>query len=308
MDNYILKYINNILFIAYNDYAFEIYEKPKLDFLFDTIRYDSIKNEAFYILDGKINNFTEFHIKQCQEYCKNFIDNHDFFVYIYNKNNIYTRKMLKSEAIKLNLSYTFIKPIFPLSKWKDDHWEEVKIIIKDDGSVIHNPVNYCDQCVYFITENEKNQYPNIDKYNDVYHKYNVELKDWFVPENELDIRNKYLEYRLHKIYDIKRWKNVFNKYIPEYERQYWNIEQNEALKYKNDKNSPTPYIDGILSTYKKYNKDEYISKILENISDTKLFDLGKIHGEMQNYIYELKQIENINELENFEEKINNLRK
>ena len=32
MDNYILKYINNILFIAYNDYAFEIYEKPKLDF------------------------------------------------------------------------------------------------------------------------------------------------------------------------------------------------------------------------------------------------------------------------------------
>ena len=64
-------------------------------------------------------------------------------------------------------------------------------------------------------------------------------------------------------------------------------------KYKNDKNSPTPYIDGILSTYKKYNKDEYISKILENISDTKLFDLGKIHGEMQNYIYELKQIENI---------------
>lgn len=306
MDSYILKYINNILFVAYNDYAFEVYEKPNLNFLFDTIRYDSNKNEAFYVLDGKVNQFTDYHYSECQNYCKNFLNSHDFFVYVYNENNIYVRKVLKSEAEEMKLSYTFMKPKYPVSKWINDNWEEVKIIIKNDGTVIRNPTSFCEQCSYFITESEKKEYTNIDQYYDIYHKYDVDSKDWFVPENQLDIRKKYLEYRIHKIYDIKRWKTVFNKYIPEYERQYWEIEKTEAINYNIDKTYKTPYIDGILSVYNKYTKDQYILKILENISDDKLFNLGIIHGEMQNLLYELNNINKIEDLEKFENKINNM--
>ena len=303
----ILKYNDDLCFIAHNNVAFEIKEKPQLSFLFDTIYHTEI--EHYYVINNQKKKLTKSQRTECDKYCEKFFNERDYYVFAYNDNKIFIRKMLKSEANKNNYNYIInVIPKYPVSRWNEEinNWEKITTIIKDDGTVIHNPTSFCKQCVIFLTQEETNNLPDINKYNDNYHKYDFDSKTWFTIGDELSDKKKYLDFRVRQLYDIKKWKNVFNHYSHEYERYGWEIEREEALSWINNNKASTPFIDGLLVGLddNTITKKDYINKILDNISEEKSYNLGKLHGEMMKYINMIKKSKSIEELNLIENKLN----
>lgn len=308
----VLKYYNGICYVSYDTFAFETNEQPSLSFLYESLDYDSSREKNYFVINSTRKLLDADQSSSCQEYCKNFINAHDFYVYAYNEKNIFTGKVLKSEAEKKNLKFTINnKPAFPVSKWNksENIWEEVLIIVKQDGTVVRHPVNYCDQCVLFLTQKEINDLPNINDYDDDYHKYDPEKHEWFVTGNEYDDLQRNLIYRVRMMFDTVRWVKAFGHYVPEYERYGWSIEKTEAHNWLVNENSTTPYIDGILEGLGDLapTKKEYIAGIIKNSSNDVYKTLGLIHGKMNRYIYKLKNAGNIEELKTLEKEIDSLK-
>lgn len=306
-----LKYNSNYTFISFNDVAFESTEKPNLSFLYDSLNYDTNDKDSFYIIDGTKRKLNKTQRTSCEQYCEDFFKNRDYYVFAYNQHNIFVRKMYKSEAERYGYQYIInVIPKYPVSRWNEkiNDWENIVTIIKNDGTVVRNPANFCDQCVVFLTQEETNNLPGIDKYKDNYHRYDIETKSWITVGDELSDRKTYLIFRVRQLFDIKRWKTVFGHHVPSYEMYGWEIERQEAIDYSSNKNTKTPYIDGILTglNNSELTKDIYIKKILENITEEKSYQLGKIHGTMMNYVYQITAAKSLEELDKIESDINTL--
>ena len=304
-----LKYNNNYSFVSFNDVAFESTEKPNLPFLYDSLNYSSTNDDSFFIINGTRKKLTKSQRERCEKYCEDFFNNKDYYVFAYNENKIFTRKMYKSEAENYGLKYIInVIPKYPVSRWNESQntWEKIVTIIKNDGTVVRNPTTYCDQCVVFLNQEETNNLPDIDKYQDNYHKYDIESKTWITIGDELSDRKTYLIFRLRQLYDIKRWKTVFGHHVPSYEMYGWEIERQEAIEYTSNKNSKTPYIDGIIEGLNNTSitKDIYVKKILENITEEKSYQLGKLHGKMMQYVYKINEANSLDELDKIESEIN----
>lgn len=312
MNTYILKYYDTC-FVAYNDLAFETNEQPDLSFMYSSIDYDSTRPENYYVLNTHRYKITSKEEESIQKYCSEFVSNHDFYVYAINENNLYFKKVYKSEAEKDGLKYIINQiPPYPVSRWNEkiNTWEEIVMIIKEDGTVVRHPASFCDQCTIFLTQKEVNDLENINDHDDEYHKYDYESREWFVSGSELESRRKALIYRVRKLYDTKRWLHVYGHYVPEYERYGWQIEVSEAVKYYKNKSAKTPYIDGILEGLGDVytgTKDDYVNSILENIDPKKFNNLGKIHGEMQRYVYRLRDAKTVDELLELEKEISKIK-
>lgn len=277
---------------------------PKFEsFKFDYLYYEETINSYIYFLNSKKYDMTDEQKNECLQSCKKYDEIFDYYVYAYNNQNIFTKYIKKSEAISNKYLYTTIKPLYSVSKWNTSKWEEVKLIVKEDGSIIINPSEFCDRCVLFFTENELKNNTEITKYNDKYHRWDIENNKWIIIGNEFDDLYKEIELSLREKYE-KRRISLYKKYTPEYERLFWNIEITEATEYLKNNNAETPYIDGILSTLTpKIDKSEYIKRILNNNSNEFKTELGKIHGELYTQIYKLKSLKTIDELKIFKTQI-----
>lgn len=280
--------------------------KPELSFPFDFIFYEPDANNYFYINQNVKTEMTREQKKECLEFCKEYIETQDYIVYTYNSKNIFSGEMLKSEAAKKKLRFCYIKPDFPVAKWTGENWEEIVLIVKADGSIIKYPASYCDQCIGFYTAKELEKNPELLKYDDKYHKWDMTTQEWIVVGNEFKDISKELEQKIREMFEVKRWK-LYGKYTPGYERDMWNEELKEAYAYLNDKNVETPYIDGVLSVLKEeISKEEYMKKILGHDSNDFKFEHGKIHGELYNYLNRLKSIETLEKLKEFKKEIDSL--
>jgi len=243
---------------------------------------------------------------ECLEFCKTFKDEWDYYVYAYNSDNIFSEKVLKSEAIENKTPYSLLEPKYPVSRWNGKKWEEIKIIVKDDGTLVINPDTYCDRCVKFLSKSDIDKVPHILDFNDEYHRWDIDAEDWVIVGDEFGDLYKNLELKIREIFEIKRHK-LFRKIVPAYERDQWSVELSEAKAYSLDKNASTPYIDGILSVLTDMSKDEYVEKILKHDSDEFKFQHGKIHGEMYQFLLKLKDIKNLDDMKIFQNKINSLK-
>lgn len=289
--------------LTMGDIVITISEKPIFEsFSYDYIYFEKVKDKlysSFYFKDHKKYDMTEKNTLECYNFIAEYENLDTYYVYAYDNNGIFDSFMLKSEAINKKLLYTTKKPEFSVSKWEDNKWNNVIIIVKSDGTLIKNPSSYCNQCSLFLTQKNIENMPKILDYNDIYHKWDIEQNDWVEVGNEFEDFYNEVEQKIRNKFNLKLI-SLYNGYVPEYERMFWDVEISEALSYKGNKEHKTPYLDGILSVIEpKIEKEKYIEKILKYCSDDFVYECGKIHGELYTYIYKLRELKTLDELKAF---------
>ena len=141
--------------IKFDSVTINLLELPKFSFNYDVLLYETIHDNYYYYIDNNRFILTDSQKLECLNYCKEFIKNKDYDVYIYGKNKIFNKKVLKSIAIEEKETYTTKAPNAPVSKWNGIDWEEVIITVTEDGTIFKNPARILFS-MHFIFNSKRN--------------------------------------------------------------------------------------------------------------------------------------------------------
>lgn len=171
-------------------------------------RFDADKNNIY------TDNLTEDEKTLLKQWFVLFVTEKDFMVQTYSLEDpgkYVNKSILKlSEAKQQNLGYCAKKCPVPVGKFFADiyEWKPVKIIIREDGTVVADPASYCDLCYIFLTQSEWDAFPQPpEKYDSRFDmRYDFAsntFKDMRTPEsakmfvrNDMDIRFNALRTRI----------------------------------------------------------------------------------------------------------------
>lgn len=282
--------------------VFEIDKKPNLGFTYDSVFYEPATNMSFFTTTWKDSEgndsvvklaLSEEDIAQIHKYCDEFIEKEDYEVSVYNSDNIFIGVYLKSQAVANKLKYSITsKPATPIAKYieeKDDFYP-VFVVFKEEGFPIFNPTTLTDDMVLFLTKEEWDQLPERKNY-----KYSLDFTtNKWVDKRELDKvkTDAIMSVRLYFDHAKIQTHGDFKAgYRTPTEMAQWTIQEQEAHAYKKDNKALTPFLDGFLSVNSQLTKEELVNKILDDYTKASLKRQGKLHGEMYNYIYRIKQAE-----------------
>ena len=123
-----------------------------------------------------------------------FVTENDFLVQTYSLEDptkYVNKDIIKiSEAKKQNLGYCAKKCPVPVGKFFADtyEWKTVKIIIREDGSLVADPASYCNLCYIFLTQGEWDVFPQPptkydSRFDMRYDFVSNTFKDMRTPEN-----------------------------------------------------------------------------------------------------------------------------
>ena len=285
MSDTILVWQNNESIIFSHNVFFKTFVKPKLSFNYDELICETPTNVYLKTLDNNQFLLTESEINECKNYCDDFYNSGDYYVYAYDKNdnNLYKGYILKSECTKNNYGYTSDKkPENEACAWDEsqNNWKYFYAAITEDGYLYTNidSIN-CDKCVLFLTKEEFDKLPKREHDTDSWDF----ISETWVDKRDIEKLKKETILELRNLFEGVRWKSI-GKYVPQYEQETWSIQLAEAESYKNNKDAFTPYIDAYLSvTEDTITKDGLVNTIIED-NVYYVQQMAKVNAKQQNYI------------------------
>lgn len=123
-------------------------------------RFDADKNNIY------TDDMTEEEKTLLKQWFALFVMENDFLVQTYSLEDPgkYVNKSILrlSEAKSQGLGYCAKKCPIPVGKFFADtyEWKPVKIIIREDGTLVADPASYCDLCYIFLTKEEWDAFPH----------------------------------------------------------------------------------------------------------------------------------------------------
>lgn len=291
------------------NYIFDIETKPNLSFNFDSIFFETQLNNKFYYSNGQreiVKQLNDSQIKECIEYCDNFIDAMDYPVQVYRSDYVYIGTLLKSEAIKAGYSYIISNKEVPYKfcKLENNEWEPIYCALEENGRPTFSPDTDSSKYVLLLT---KNEYDKLPERNSPILWYDFAKNEWVdkrtLERVKLDGKMEVRGYFEHHVI------RTGNGRIPSFEYSTWPIQINEAKAYLSDEKSKTPFLDAMLNEISnefQLSKKDLCLKIINHYENDKLSKLGQLHGLMYKYLYRIensktnKEIDDIiNEVYNF---------
>ena len=301
MDSNFLTWNSGIGRLSTGNFLFDLDKKPEVGFDFDSLYYELPWNKFKVLGNNDAVELTENEIKMCEDYCNHYLENDDYFVQTYDDDLIFSGMMTKKEADEKGLKYVIDKiPDHPVSKFMNDEWVRVYATILSNGYYKILPDAICNMCTLFFTEDEWNNFSQPEKPSDIWsfteEKWIDSRKFEDVYENTLMYIKNYFSTKLSELMD-----NPTNT-----EEATWTWQKAEALLYKTDHNSSTPFIDGMLLSIddKEITKDELANRILKHSSEEYLKSIGEVHGKMYNWILKIRNAKTIEDLDKISDNFN----
>lgn len=131
------------------------------------------------------------------------------------------------------------------------------------------------------------------------------LKYWFIKyKDTLGIESFEIIYNAIlsciKEYFIAKIKTNMDYSTPT-EQATWEWQRREALAYKENNNSDTPFIDGMLESIQEENenldKNTLVNRIILHTQAEYQKSIGKLHGKMYTWIMKARKIKKLNDLD-----------
>lgn len=147
-----------------------------------------------------LREMTEEEIATLIEYLKTVPELVGIMLPCYNpeKSNLYVGTMLIGDAEEKGYVPVVATPPSVICKYNTttDTWNTVKAIITDSGSLILDPVSYCDLCVLFLSEAEWSAFPQPDTTTIPYSlwKWDFETQEWVDSRSVSDVLDLYKQY------------------------------------------------------------------------------------------------------------------
>lgn len=281
-------------------YLFDIEEKPKLSFEFDSLFYETELGNSFYYSAGQrdlVKKLSDDQIKECQNYCDTFKDIMDYPVQAYRDDFVYIGTMTKSMAEKEGYRYVISNTSIPYTfcKLEDEKWVPIFCALDESGRPFYMPAHDSEKYVMLLTEKE---YAKLPERTSPTYWYDFISNTW-VDKRKLDRVKLDGKMEVRGYFEHHNIRSGDGR-IPAYEMETWTIQYEEAKKYLNDNSTNTPFIDAVLNELKdefNFTKEEFCKKIVNHYSEDVLKERGKIHGQMLKYIYRIENAKTNDEID-----------
>ena len=142
-------------------------------------------------------------------------------------NNLYQGVLSISDIKERGFFFTTVECEYPVAKYDilEDKWIEVVMTMWDDGTYILHPDGYCDRCVKFFSQEEKDKLPPfpVGYENSPFIKYDFATESWKDSRTLNDLKESYYQ----------AVNNRFNDLLNELSNYYLNTGYNGAAKLFN---------------------------------------------------------------------------
>lgn len=292
--------------LADSDIIFDLDEKPEFSFQYEELNYNTHTDRAHYTMRGTpdVNGatptlcigLTDDQIKELRRYSDTFLDTQDYMVYAYDQERIFRGHVLKSQAIAAGLEYTIQPaPDVAFSKWNKSKstWEPVMATFKEDGYPVFDQDRPMDSDVLFLTRAEWDALP---KQPSSVYSLDFKTMTWVDKRDLEQVKfDAIMDVRVYYEHAATRSKDQGRINPSEYPTYI--LQRTEAEAWLKDNSVKTPFIDGFLSMNNGIDKKSLCERITGNYTYDALFQAGKQHGEMYNYIYRIKAATTNNEVD-----------
>lgn len=192
---------------------------------YDFIFFEPDTNNYIKVLGADTLELTEEEKEACKKYAHDYVNAADYPAWPYTKEGLYINEMLKSVAEENNLDYTVLAgaPDHPASKFipaTDDtpeHWERLKVVIREDGSYVYDPAYLCDKCLVGYTEKEWEELPN--KPHKPYERWDFKEEKWYDPRTFESVQAN-AKSDITRSFDNVIWQ-MLGEYTPQYQMDTW---------------------------------------------------------------------------------------
>lgn len=209
----------------------EKFDIPEVEY--DQLFYEPDVNNYFKVLDNQQIPLTDEEKEAVGKYIFEYKDVADYPVWAYDGSYLYINEMMKSKAEELGVDYTLLagrpdhlaSKFVPATPTTPEHWERIKLVLRDNGSFALDPAQLCDRCIEGYTEEEYKSIPHPEHY---YDRWNFHAQKWYDPRKTDDL--KYQAWRdIQTAFDILLWKEI-GDYTPQYQMDTWVWQVEEAKK------------------------------------------------------------------------------
>ena len=144
-----------------------------------------------------------------------------------NDNNLYQGVLSITDIKAKGFFFTTVECEYPVAKYDilEDKWIEVVMTMWDDGTYILNPDGYCDRCVKFLSQKEKDKLPPfpVGYENSPFIKFDFVTETWKDSRTLDDLKESYYQ----------TVNSRFNDLLTELSNYYLNTGYNGAAKLFN---------------------------------------------------------------------------
>ena len=116
-----------------------------------------------------------------------------------NDNNLYQGNLNLTTIKEKGFHFTTVECDYPVARYDEyeDIWTEIVMTLWDDGTYILNPDGYCDRCVKFLSQEEKDKLPDFPEgynYNNAYFfKYDFTTESWRDSRTLDELKNNFYD-------------------------------------------------------------------------------------------------------------------
>lgn len=233
--------------------SFTTNEKFDIGFAYDALYYEPAVGNLFLIYENQSRLLTVDEIVKINAYQETYIDTQDYAVWAYDSNNLYITELMKSAAIEKGYQYVMIgAPDHPASKLVDNQWVKIKMVVREDGTIVLDPAALCDLCVLGFTQDE---YEKLPKQPNVHYLWNIKTGTWYDPRTLESCRKQAIT-NLKISYDHVI-AIMLDDYVPFRQMNTWSWQVNEATAYLNAEDPSKvemPYLSTFLTARIDKNK------------------------------------------------------
>ena len=300
---YILTWNGSDAKVMINNVVYTSYEKPNLSFDFVALFYEEPTSTSVYV-DNASNQrmLTEDQKNEIIQWCINFVKRHDYLVCVVNEDRIFERMMYRKEAEAQGKTFILLNepPANGLYRLTfDNTWEKIVVAFLETGEAVYSPTRG-KPYVLFMNDVE---FTSLGERPSLAHVLDFKTMKW-VDNRSLDRVKFHAKSDVMGYFQYYRSHNIEGR-VSSFEYSTWSIQKNEAEAWLKNNNAKTPFIDGMLSELKnhKISKQELCQRIVNHYTDEELTELGKLHGKMYSYIYDIQNAATITQVDNIIEKL-----
>lgn len=207
--------------------SFTTNEKFDIGFAYDALYYEPAVGNLFLIYENQSRLLTVDEIVKINAYQETYIDTQDYAVWAYDSNNLYITELMKSAAIEKGYQYVMIgAPDHPASKLVDNQWVKIKMVVREDGTIVLDPAGLCQLCLLGFTQEE---YEKIPKRPNQHYLWDLKANNWYDPRTLEHCKTQAIT-NLKASYD-HIVAVVLNDYTPFRQMDTWVWQVQEAKAY-----------------------------------------------------------------------------
>ncbi len=207
--------------------SFTTNEKFDIGFAYDALYYEPAVGNLFLIYENQSRPLTVDEIVKINAYQETYIDTQDYAVWAYDSNNLYITELMKSAAIEKGYQYVMIgAPDHPASKLVNNQWVKIKMVVREDGTIVLDPAALCDLCMLGFTEEEYKALPTQPNIN---YRWDFTTSNWIDPRKLSEVKDRAVT-TLKNIFDQLIAKEM-NDFTPFRQVNTWAWQVSEAKEY-----------------------------------------------------------------------------